>query len=108
MQECVQINPTAWRIEDGGVRFFLLCGTEKAALVDSGMNAPDARQIAQSLTDLPLIGYAASLMNEDYRARVLSWDDPKEQGDPLGGRTDPLFRKTAGSEWNLSAKRSHL
>ena len=31
-----------------------------------------------------LIGYAASLMNEDYRARVLSWDDPKEQGDPLG------------------------
>ena len=55
MQDCVQVNPTTWRIEDGGVRFFLLCGSEKAALVDSGMNAPDAGQIAQSLTDLPLI-----------------------------------------------------
>ncbi|MBQ7175067.1 MAG: MBL fold metallo-hydrolase [Lachnospiraceae bacterium] len=44
-----------WRIEDGGVRFFLFCGSEKALLIDTGMNAPDARQIAESLTDLPLL-----------------------------------------------------
>ena len=55
MAECIQINEKTWRIEDGGVRFLLLCGTEKAALIDTGMNTPDARQIAEGLTDLPLI-----------------------------------------------------
>ena len=50
-----QINEKTWRIEDGGVRFLLLCGTGKAALIDTGMNTPDARQIAERLTDLPLI-----------------------------------------------------
>ena len=55
MAEVIKINDSTWRIEDDGVRFFLLCGSEKAALVDSGMNTPDARQIAEGLTDLPLI-----------------------------------------------------
>ena len=55
MAECIQINEKTWRIEDGGVRFLLLCGTGKAALIDTGMNTPDARQIAEGLTDLPLI-----------------------------------------------------
>ena len=52
--EVVQINENTWRIEDGGVRFFLLEGTERALLVDSGMNLPDARDIAESLTDKPV------------------------------------------------------
>lgn len=55
MAEVIRINEKTWRIEDGGVRFLLLCGKEKAALVDTGMNAPDARRIAEGLTDLPLI-----------------------------------------------------
>ena len=55
MAEVFKINETTWRIEDNGVRFFLLCGEEKAALVDTGMNAPDARVIAEGLTNLPLI-----------------------------------------------------
>ena len=50
----IQIDEDTWRIEDGGVRFFLLTGTERALLIDSGMNTPDARQIAEGLTDLPL------------------------------------------------------
>ena len=50
-----RIDENTWRIEDGGVRFFLFCGTEKAALIDSGMSKPDARSIAESLTKLPLI-----------------------------------------------------
>ena len=54
MSECIQINERTWRIEDNGVRFFLLIGTEKAALIDTGMNCPDAKQIAQKLTELPL------------------------------------------------------
>lgn len=52
--EIIQINSDTWRIEDGGVRFFLLCGTEKALLIDSGMNVHNARDIAAGLTALPV------------------------------------------------------
>ncbi len=52
--EIVQINPNTWRIEDGGVRFFLLAGEEKALLIDSGMMVNNAKDIAEGLTDLPV------------------------------------------------------
>lgn len=52
--EIIQINENTWRIEDQGVRFFLLTGTEKALLIDSGMNVHNAREIAGELTTLPL------------------------------------------------------
>jgi len=55
MAETIQINENTWRFEDGHVRFYLFCGTERAALIDSGMCTPDARQMAESLTNLPLI-----------------------------------------------------
>ncbi|MBO7363104.1 MAG: MBL fold metallo-hydrolase [Lachnospiraceae bacterium] len=55
MAEAIKINDATWRFEDGGVRFFLLCGKEKAALIDTGMNAPDAKEQAEKLTDLPII-----------------------------------------------------
>lgn len=55
MAETIQINEATWRFEDGHVRFFLFCGTKKAALIDSGLNAPDAKQMAEQLTQLPLI-----------------------------------------------------
>ncbi len=54
MAEIIRINEDSWRIEDGGVRFFLLCGSDRALLVDSGMNTPDARKIAESITELPV------------------------------------------------------
>ena len=56
MMNCdiIQMRENTWRIEDGGVRFFLLTGTEKALLIDSGMNIDNAREIAAGLTDLPL------------------------------------------------------
>ena len=50
----IQMNENTWRIEDGGVRFFLLTGTEKALLIDSGMMIQNAKEIAESLTDLPI------------------------------------------------------
>ena len=53
--EIIQINQNSWRIEDSGVRFFLLVGTEKALLVDSGRNVTNARDIAATLTDLPVM-----------------------------------------------------
>lgn len=55
MAEVIRINKNTNRIEDGGVRFFLLEGSEKALLIDTGMNTPDAKKIAESFTDLPLI-----------------------------------------------------
>ena len=52
--QIIQIDENTWRIEDGGVRFFVLTGTEKALMIDSGMNTQNAKEIAESLTDLPL------------------------------------------------------
>ena len=52
--EIIQINGNTWRIEDDDVRLFLLAGTKKALLIDSGMNLNSARDIAAGLTDLPL------------------------------------------------------
>ncbi len=52
--QIIQVNPITWRIEDGGVRFFLLTGTEKALLIDSGMTVQNAKEIAESLTSLPV------------------------------------------------------
>lgn len=52
--QIIQIREDTWRIEDRGVRFFLLTGTEKALLVDSSMTLPNAREIAETLTDLPI------------------------------------------------------
>ena len=53
-REIIQINRDSWRIEDSGVRFFLLTGTERALLVDSGRSIHDARDIAEGLTELPV------------------------------------------------------
>ena len=55
MAEIVWINDYTWRFEDDGVRFFLLCGEDRAALIDTGTNTPNARELAEGLTDLPLI-----------------------------------------------------
>ena len=52
--QIIQVNPNTWRIEDGGVRFFLLTGTEKALLIDSGMTVQNAKEIAETLTSLPV------------------------------------------------------
>ena len=52
--QIVQMNQNSWRIEDSGVRFFLLTGTKRALLVDSGRSVRTERDIAAALTDLPL------------------------------------------------------
>lgn len=49
-----QIDNQTWAIENQGVRFFLLTGSQKGLLIDSGMTTKNAREIAESLTDLPL------------------------------------------------------
>lgn len=52
--EVIRIDDNSWRIEDEGVRFFLLTGDEKALLVDSGMTISNAKEIAEGLTSLPI------------------------------------------------------
>ncbi len=49
-----QLDGQTWIFEEGGVRFFLLTGSERALLIDSGMAARNARELARELTDLPL------------------------------------------------------
>ncbi|MCD8155664.1 MAG: MBL fold metallo-hydrolase [Clostridiales bacterium] len=49
-----RIDKQTWSVEDEGVRFFLLTGTEKGLVIDSGMTAKNAREIAEALTNLPL------------------------------------------------------
>ena len=49
-----QIDESTWIFDEGGVRFFLLCGTEKALLIDSGMQTKNAKELARELTDLPI------------------------------------------------------
>ncbi len=52
--EIIRLAEDTWRLEEPGVRFFLLTGTERALLIDSGMNTHDAADIAAGLTDLPV------------------------------------------------------
>ena len=54
MAEIIKIDSDTCRIEDNGVRFFILEGTEKALMIDSGMNTPEARTMAENLTNKPL------------------------------------------------------
>ena len=52
--EIIKINEDTWRIEEEGVRFFLLAGEKKALLIDSGMQVHNAKEIAESLVNLPI------------------------------------------------------
>ncbi|MCR5357300.1 MAG: hypothetical protein K6E63_07830 [Lachnospiraceae bacterium] len=58
MAEIIKINDSTWRIEDGHVRFFLFCGTSKAALIDSGMTTVDAKEISNE--EIYIAGYDAA------------------------------------------------
>ena len=40
------MNDRTWRVEDHGVRFFLLTGTDRALLIDSGMQVRNALDLA--------------------------------------------------------------
>ncbi len=55
MAEVIKINESTYRIEDGMVRMYLFIGSKKAALIDTGMNTPDARKTAEGITKLPLV-----------------------------------------------------
>ena len=53
--QVVRVDEDTWRIENGMVRFFLLRGTEKALLIDTGMTVRHARRVAEALAGLPVM-----------------------------------------------------
>ena len=44
--QIIKIDDDTWRIENDGVRFFLLKGSRKALLIDSGMNVRNVKEMA--------------------------------------------------------------
>ena len=95
--QVVRINENSWRLEDEGVRFFLLTGSRRALLIDSGRSVHNARVIASGLTELPL-----SLLNthadHDHIGSNAQFEEfymhPAEQANYLrsgqGGRIRPV------------------
>ena len=53
--EVHQIDASCWRIEENGVRAFLITGSERALLIDSGFGTGNIREIVDNMTKLPLI-----------------------------------------------------
>lgn len=53
MARIIPIDNKTWRIEDDGVRFFVLAGTQKVLMIDSGMNTPDVLEIVRTIKELP-------------------------------------------------------
>lgn len=46
--------PKSWVVDDQGVRIFILAGSEKALIVDSGMTGLNVMGLARKYTNLPL------------------------------------------------------
>ena len=112
MAEIIRINENSWRIEDGGVRFFLLCGSERALLIDSGMNTPDARKIVEGITELPL-----ALLNthadRDHVAGNAAFSEvmmsPAEEAHYReGGWTENVIPVREGDVIDLGGRRLHV
>lgn len=55
MAEIIKKYEDTYIFEDGGVRFFLLIGENKAMMIDSGMNTPNALDLAKEITDKDII-----------------------------------------------------
>ena len=55
MADIIKIDNGTWRFEDGFVRFFLLEGSERAVMIDSGINCKEAACLAKELTDKPVM-----------------------------------------------------
>lgn len=52
--ERIELFENTWCFDEGGVRFFLLTGTERAILIDSGMQTRNAKELAMEVTELPI------------------------------------------------------
>lgn len=53
--EIIKKDNNTWIIEDSGVRCFLLEGNDKVALIDTGMNIENIKEVVSSLSNKPLM-----------------------------------------------------
>ena len=89
MAEVIRINDNTWRIEDGFVRFYLFTGSTSAMLIDSGATTENARQIAEELTDLPLM-LINTHADRDHTAGNTAFEEvymSPNEADNYGGKT---------------------
>ena len=49
-----QLDASCWQIEEEYTRSFLLVGTQRALLIDTGLGTGNLREVVESLTDLPV------------------------------------------------------
>ena len=54
MMDIMQLNENNYRVEDDRVRYFIIEGTEKALMIDSSMNNPNAIDAAKKVTNKPI------------------------------------------------------
>ena len=110
--EVVQINENSWRIEDSGVRCFLLTGSEKALLIDSGRELHTALDIAESLTALPV-----SLLNthadrdhigSNGQFESFSMHPAEEAQYRRGGRGGTIIPVTEGDTLDLGGRKLRI
>ena len=85
------MNENTWRIEDGMVRMFLLTGTKEALLVDSGMNTLNAKEIAESITELPV-----KLINTHVDRDHIAGNNAFEAV-YMGAKEEALYRANGGT-----------
>jgi len=50
----IKMNENTWIFSEGFVRFYLLEGTKRALMIDTGMETKDALEEAQKITKLPI------------------------------------------------------
>ena len=53
--QIVKLYDNTWAIQDMGVRIFILAGSEKALVIDTGMSALPVQDIVRQVTDLPVM-----------------------------------------------------
>ena len=110
--QIIQVSDHTWRLEDSGVRFFLLEGTGRALMIDTGMNVRNAREIAETLTKQPV-----SLLNthsdrdhigcnEEFESFYMHPDDePNYRKSGKGGQIIPA---RDGDEIDLGSRKLRI
>ena len=105
-----KIDEKTWIFDEGGVRFFLLAGTEKALLIDSGMMTKNALEEAQAVTELPvqLINTHADVdhvgSNEEFAEFYMAPEDADQYRNTHPGHEFTLLPATDGMSIDLGGR----
>ena len=95
MADVIRMDENTWRLEDGFVRFFLLEGKDKAAMIDSGANCPEAAELAKSARPaaLWLTHYSPSMMHPEWYLKKIRKIFPETELGEDGKYTELFFEE---------------